>query len=446
MKHLLLICYFFPPDGGGGTQRPLSIATHARACAWRVTVLTRDVAAKRGVWDPQDDSLPSGNDTVVRVPVPAESRAAEMTPPRRGVEDPWLHELAREAEALHGRDPFDHVLITMPPYGLAPVLPLLRERLRDVPVSVDLRDPWALDGAYAYPHWYRWKQNLGWMDRTVRRADGVVVNTREMRSEFARRYPDIEPDRITAVPNGYEPELFRGPIPARPAEYEEGCFHLVHVGTLHSRAWVRNSGWIGRLRKIKTHRAEPIDVKGRTVVPLLEAIRKLEQRGTTELNRLRLVLVGVDDPETRQLIESHGVSSRVVLTGYRPHEQAVAWMRWAQCLFLPLHGLPKGYRSLIVPGKTYEYLASGRPILACLPEGDARDMVASRARAVCAPPTDADQIADRLLELMSPSRAEELSGTSDPPDMEAFGRRCLTRRLMRFLEKVGSTRRKAAAV
>ena len=51
-----------------------------------------------------------------------------------------------------------------------------------------------------------------------------------------------------------------------------------------------------------------------------------------------------------------------------------------------MQNLAPGRRSGNVPGKTYEYLASGRPILAAVPEGDARDLLeAAGASYVCAP-------------------------------------------------------------
>ena len=40
-----------------------------------------------------------------------------------------------------------------------------------------------------------------------------------------------------------------------------------------------------------------------------------------------------------------------------------------------MHDLPVGTRPAIVPGKTYEYLPTGQPILAAVPDGDARDLL-----------------------------------------------------------------------
>jgi hypothetical protein len=67
-------------------------------------------------------------------------------------------------------------------------------------------------------------------------------------------------------------------------------------------------------------------------------------------------------------------------------------MRSADLLFLPMHDIAPGRRATIVPGKTYEYLASGRPILAAVPAGDARDMLAGSPQARMCRPGDSAAI------------------------------------------------------
>src|SRR5205823_10676863 len=68
-------------------------------------------------------------------------------------------------------------------------------------------------------------------------------------------------------------------------------------------------------------------------------------------------------------------------------------MRSADMLFLPMQDLPPGRRSATVPGKTYEYLASGRPIMAAVPEGDTRDIVLQAGSGRACEPTDSDAMA-----------------------------------------------------
>jgi len=443
MKHLLLVCYFYPPDGGAGTQRPLSIARHAVASGWRVTVITRDGSQERGDWDPADPSLHDHFEHVreVRIPVPEGSNAGQMIAPIDGENDPWLVAVAQKIAEVNQADKIDHVLVTMPPYGMASLAGMVKSSLPDTPVSVDLRDPWAFDGVYAYPNKSAWRQNIQAMRKTVQGVDGLVVNTPEAAKKVMKTFEDVQAERVCVVTNGYEPDLFEGSMPSMPEGYVENDLHLVHVGTLHSRAVMRNRGLVGWLRRLKTYRAERLDMTGRTALPILQAIGRLRKLAHPGIERLKLVLVGLDDAATRQIAEESGCADQILMTGYMPHDQAVAWLRWAQCLFLPLHGLPDSERSLIVPGKTYEYLASQTPILGALPQGDVRQFLEESERAFIAPPCDVDQIAARLSEVIEAHQQGKLPKGQPETWAHRFSRPVLTQQLCDFLERIGKTRK-----
>jgi len=87
-------------------------------------------------------------------------------------------------------------------------------------------------------------------------------------------------------------------------------------------------------------------------------------------------------------IDAVAGSSFVRMHGYVSHPESVALMRSADLLFLPMHDLPEGVRATIVPGKTYEYLAARRPILAAVPDGDARDILTRAGNALLTRPAD----------------------------------------------------------
>jgi glycosyltransferase involved in cell wall biosynthesis len=114
----------------------------------------------------------------------------------------------------------------------------------------------------------------------------------------------------------------------------------------------------------------------------------------------------------------------------------VALLRNADLLFLPLHKLPAGERSRIVPGKTYEYLAAKRPILAAVPEGDARDfVVASGLGNVCAP-DDVDAMAAILRGRFEEKRAGRQPTPGPAAFYQQFERLEITAKLARGLESV----------
>jgi glycosyltransferase involved in cell wall biosynthesis len=103
-----------------------------------------------------------------------------------------------------------------------------------------------------------------------------------------------------------------------------------------------------------------------------------------------------------------------------------------------MHKLPPGTRATIVPGKTYEYLASGRPILAAVPEGDARDLVAASGRGLVCDPDDVDGIALIIREqLDAPPRATEVA-----LDAQDFEYRRLARNVAAVLDQVTGGQRR----
>ena len=108
-----------------------------------------------------------------------------------------------------------------------------------------------------------------------------------------------------------------------------------------------------------------------------------------------------------------------------PHPETVALLRSADALFLPMHDLPAGIRAGIVPQKTYEYVAAGRPIVAAVPDGDARDLLAASGVARLCRPSDVAGIKAALRGEIERWRAGE-----DPPAVRAdVLTRCTSARL-----------------
>jgi glycosyltransferase involved in cell wall biosynthesis len=101
-------------------------------------------------------------------------------------------------------------------------------------------------------------------------------------------------------------------------------------------------------------------------------------------------------------------------------------MRTADLLFLPMHDLPPGRRAGLVPHKTYEYLAAGRPILAAVPDGDARDLLAESGAALLCRPADTAAMAAHLEAEIDRWRA---GGEPRAPRRDVV-ERCSSRRLV----------------
>jgi glycosyltransferase involved in cell wall biosynthesis len=122
--------------------------------------------------------------------------------------------------------------------------------------------------------------------------------------------------------------------------------------------------------------------------------------------------------------------------GYLPHAQTLALLRSADLLVLPMHDLPAGARSRIVPGKTYEYLGAGRPILGALPDGDARDLLVEAGNAVLCRPGDVEAMARLILEQVARAARGEPVPAPRADVLARYERRALTTRLAAVFDEV----------
>ncbi|MBC22679.1 MAG: hypothetical protein CMJ32_02025 [Phycisphaerae bacterium] len=416
MPHLVLVSYYFPPDGGAGTQRPVSFARHLATLGWAVTVITKVVPGQRQDWEPEDSSLESNvpdSVRVLRVGFGDGSSPDSTCRSRKRIMANWARHAGHRLDRLLESETADVVLVTMSPFEAAGIPARINAASASSPrVVFDLRDPWALDGWRSYRTRFHWKQDLARMDSMFRHADMVIANTPGSRAAMLERFRSAAHVPVEVLTNGWNIDDFQHVLDTCSFEprTDGGVLEILHAGTLHSNTLYPRTGLKGRLAELASYRPEPINPTGRTPYFLLEAIRRIVDSGACS-RRPRLKLLGDIDPATRRCIEESGVQELVDEVGYLPHQQSVEALCRADVLFLPLHGLPEGRRALITPGKTYEYLASGRPILGAMCDSDARDLVASVPGNQCVEFDDIDGMCDSIMKWQSlpPAGTEALS-------------------------------------
>jgi glycosyltransferase involved in cell wall biosynthesis len=136
------------------------------------------------------------------------------------------------------------------------------------------------------------------------------------------------------------------------------------------------------------------------------------------------------------LVEKSPLREQAKLLGYRPHDESVAWLKSADLLFLPNHTPLDGGPALIVPGKTYEYLAAGRPILAMGPTGDMREFVERCGAGICCDGADVASASEALKKFYDAKIRGVSAITRDTTAIESFNRRTLAEKLAKALDSV----------
>jgi glycosyltransferase involved in cell wall biosynthesis len=411
---VLLICYGFPPIGGGGVPRPLKMAKYLGEFGWKVHVLTVDPSYHATL----DPSLMS------QIPADVEiHRAREIQVlPRRGggaatvpatsaaADRPTL--LSRMKQRLFG------VLKKIKPYVLIPddqilwlpnALKLGREIMRREKIDVifstsgpvtnhlvaqrlarefhcrwvaDFRDPWTQN---MHQSGIAWRERLEerMEERVMAEADAVTTVTATFAENFRKKHGS-RIRRLELIYNGFDQADFEDltPLHAIP-----GKFHAVYAGILYQK---RNP----RL--------------------LLRAIKELIDQGLVDRNDIMLSFAGVFDypgySENRDCVRELGLEDVVRLLGNLPHKEALGLMKGADALLLIGDVSPDA--GAYIPGKLYEYMGIGKPILALNKAGEATTIIETFRLGQVADPEDQAAIKQAYLNLYQSwkLRAHETEG------------------------------------
>jgi len=123
----------------------------------------------------------------------------------------------------------------------------------------------------------------------------------------------------------------------------------------------------------------------------------------------------------------------VYLLGRFPLETMPAFFAKADALLVTLKNDP--IFALTVPAKLQSYMAFGKPVAAAL-NGEGRDIIEQSKSGVVAPSSDADGLAEVILELhqLTPEQRSEMGANGRAYYLEHFDREMLLDRLTRLME------------
>jgi glycosyltransferase involved in cell wall biosynthesis len=328
------------------------------------------------------------------------------------------------AVGLEAGDDVDLIYASMSPFGTAEAASAIAAKLA-TPWVADLRDPWALDEWRVYTSALHRRLELGRMRTALSTANAVIMNTPEAARAFLRDVPGADGVRVHSIPNGYDASDFAAPA----AEPGGRAFRIVHAGHVHTEI----DPWASRaVRQLLRGEVRGLDISTRSHVYLLKAVSTLIGDRPELRSRLEVHLAGAlaeDDLASLPLDVVHA-------HGYLPHREMIDLLKTADLLFLPMHDLPQGTRARLVPGKTYEYLGSRKPILAAVPDGDARDLLAQAGNAFLVRPKDVNGMVRVISEQMERASRGEPAPLPREEVLAQYERRQLTARLAAIFDQV----------
>ncbi len=314
------------------------------------------------------------------------------------------------------------VYATMSPFESADLASFVARQL-DLPWVADLRDPWALDERTIYPTLVHRLAESKRMGRTLSTASLIIMNTPEAARMIRETFPDLSSTPIVAITNGFDDDDFSSAAPER----KDSRFRIVHSGGFSTpkALQLQHNPCSRRLGGVE----RGVDFLTASPRFLIEAIERCCAAEPVMEGRTEVIFVGQGCSEDRVLVSRSGSSGLYRFAGAVSHDESIALIRSADLLFLAMHNLPTGKRSRMVQAKTYEYMASGQPILAAVPEGDAREFLHHSGNAMLCRPDDLDRMVEILRTVYHQWAAGRVDSSSNRGYLAQYEGRALTETL-----------------
>ena len=275
----------------------------------------------------------------------------------------------------------------------------LHERL-NIPWLADFRDPWT-DIDY-----YKEMKISAFADKkhkrleleTIRGCSAMVVVGRDMKE----KYKMMGGNNIHVITNGFDTDDMDGNDVVRDAK-----FSISHIGTL----------------------PPSINLKG-----LWQVLAGLSESLPNFRNDLEIKLVGKVDKAVTDDLSALGLNDCLTLIGYVVHDKAASIMKQSAILLLAINKDSPNAKGILT-GKIFEYLASGRPIMAIGPsDGDLAQIFEETEAGVIAEYDDLEQIRKIVTMLYEKYRNNDLS--NKPKGIEKYSRKNLTSEMAAVMNKM----------
>jgi hypothetical protein len=331
-KQVLVLASALPPHVTGGSYRPMSWAKYASSNNWRITFLTKDLNTplQNSKAGEHLANQMKGQSEIFRVKKPRLNPSWKLLPKVDGSFLDALATISLGLKLFNNNKP-SVIVATGPSFDYF-IAAYYLSKILGVPLVIDYRDEWTEN---PFPFVNKGKIDEYWEKRIFTFAKSIIFTTESMKQHHIKKYN--RPDNIHVVTNGWEPSEHD---PHNKIEKPDKVI-LTFVGNIASHNLPYD--FIEDINSCYQHINKGIELKFVGHIPEQIKIKMLE----LDINNI------------------------IDFESFLPRNEANSRMQ--SCSALLLFNPPELARYL--PGKVFDYLSAGRPIIVHGNEGETAKLI-----------------------------------------------------------------------
>jgi glycosyltransferase involved in cell wall biosynthesis len=414
-KKVLIITYYFPPYAGGGVYRALKFVKHLPAYGWKPIVIAPE--PKRYYWAFDFSLLQEVPDDVQvyrtlswelfylfalldKIGLP---KAEDLINEYALVPDEkigWIPATLVKALRLVRSEHIDVIFTSSPPNSVH-LIGYLLKKLTGKPWVADFRDQWTDNPHYTSRSKMVKTLNVILEQAVYQACDRVVQITYTDGPRISRRF-GVPMEKIVTIPNGYDEADFLG----KPRYEHRDDFIVTYFGSFYG-------------------------AREKTVEVFLKGMELAIQKNRRLSEKARIVFCGntrIHDGWLQHPIMGKMLSAQ----GYVSHNDAIEKMLMSDVLLLVFIANRKN----VISTRLFEYMATGKPVLALISESEAKTILSKANLGFFADPSDPASIGDAIINLFERRERGNLVMEPNWEYIRQFKRKKLTGELASLLNQL----------
>lgn len=441
-KKILIISYYWPPAGGPGVQRWLKFVKYLPEFGWEPTVfipenpsypivdetLQKEVPKslkmiKTKIWEPYQlaekfgkdnkkfkaGQFDVGNNQSWKSKLSIFIRGNFFIPDARIF---WVKPSVEFLEKYLKTNHYDVLVTTGPPHSLHLIGLELKKKMPHLRWLADFRDPWTEISYYQH------LKLTKFADKKHRKLEEQVFQNADI--TLATSFTDAENFRkkganAFCITNGFDED-----VKEQKSETAKKQISDLATSPLHDLTSKFTLSYIGVLEQLRNPEI------------LWQTLSELVEENEDFKKDFELKFVGRLDDKILQTIENSSLKNHLQNLGYQTHDVALQHMQNSSVLLMT--NFPQGSSKGIIPGKIFEYLATGKTILSFGPkDADVQKILEETKAGKHFGYEEKESLKNFLLDAYQHWKSGTLNTRSE--NIEQFSRKNLTKKLAEIIEK-----------
>lgn len=420
LKKVLVISYHFPPEGRGLVFRPLKFAKYFLRYDWDPLILTSTPKSHYFRNDCLLNEAESLNLKVFRTKGPSKNilNGRKLTAlPNESVRvkkrnwqrfrkipdehEGWIDKAFKLGSDIIETNKIEIIYATGPPFSALIAASQLKNKY-DIPLLVDYQDSWIHSPTSFIPMGYHKLRNLKLEQEVIKSADEIITTNRRIKEYLIEEYNYLRHQDINIIHHGFDEEDIESAN--REPQPEKLKMRFTHAG-----------GFFDLM----------------TPEYFLEALPLVFNRRPELRAGIEICFLGELTRDHLQLIQKYNLSDVIFNPGYVDHIASVRYMLASDVLWFMIN---KGNGDQVLsPVRLSHYFGVRKPILACVPDGAAKQMLKGYEAVRICEPDEPAQIAELIIEYFDLHQRNMLPVPNEE-NVKKFDVEQLTAQLARYFE------------